>query len=61
VSFAGGIELGGEDGGEAAEDVEVVPLNHGADGGSKDDSPDAVFGGAANRDLRLLDWPYVLL
>ena len=47
---AGRIEFRGKDGGEAAEDVEVVPLDHGADGGGEDYAPDAVFGAAAHRD-----------
>ena len=39
---AGGVDLRGEDRGKAAEEVEVVPLDHGADGRGEDDARDAV-------------------
>ena len=44
------IELQGEHSRETTEDVEVVPFDHGADGGGENHSPDAVFGGTAHRD-----------
>ena len=53
---AAGIEQRRDDRGQAAEDVEVVPLDHRADRRRGDDLPDAVVGGrrrhtATSRDV----------
>src|SRR4029077_7352054 len=41
---AGWIEHGREENGKAAENVKVIPLDHGANGGGKNYAPDAVLG-----------------
>src|SRR5258708_143039 len=45
-----GIEYRGQYRGETSENIEVIPLDHRADSGGKNHSPDAVFGGTAHGD-----------
>src|SRR5260370_12143101 len=44
------IEDRGQYRSKASENIKVIPLDHGADGGGENDSPNAVFGGTAHGD-----------